>query len=92
MAIRLEQKKEPGLENRQGQGGGVKPRLTQLQKGTLKKILIEESDFWTSGRIVNLIKERFLVTYTKRQVQRLLRQMKMYCYNRSGEPPSTKRF
>lgn len=54
--------------------------MTQLQKETLKKILIEESDFWTCGRIVNLIKERFLVTYTKRQVQRLLRQMKMYCY------------
>lgn len=29
---------------------------------------------------MNLIKERFLVTYTKRQVQRLLRLMKMYCY------------
>lgn len=29
---------------------------------------------------MNLIKERFLVTYTKPQVQRLLGQMNMYCY------------
>ncbi|MBC3789483.1 hypothetical protein FHK02_6078 [Spirosoma sp. LMG 31448] len=43
-------------------------------------MLTKEADFWTSGRIKNLIQERFSVTYSKRQVQRLLRLMGMYCY------------
>ena len=54
--------------------------MTHAQKQTLKETLTTESDFWTCGQIVNLIKERFLVTYTKPQVQRLLGQMQMYRY------------
>ena len=42
--------------------------------------MTDESDFWTSGEIRNLILNRFQITYSKRQVQRLLRLMKMYCY------------
>lgn len=54
--------------------------MTHAQKQTQKETLTTESDFWTCGQIVNLIKERFLVTYTKPQVQRLLGQMQMYRY------------
>lgn len=42
-------------------------------------MLTDEADFWTVGRIRNLIQEHFLVRYSKRQVQRLLRLMGMYC-------------
>ena len=68
------------MQDLRGQGGGPKPRLTQDQKGRLKQILTDESDFWTCGEIRNLILNRFQITYSMRQVQRLLRSMKMYCY------------
>lgn len=80
MASRLEQKKELGLENQRGQGGGAKPRLTKEQKKELKDILYKESDFWTCGEIGSLIQKRFNISYSKRQVQRLLRLLGMYCY------------
>jgi transposase len=59
--------------------------LTKEQKSELKQILADESDFWTCGQIRTLIQKRFNtcglpVTYSKRQVQRLLRAMGMYCY------------
>jgi hypothetical protein len=53
--------------------------------------LTDASDFWTCGEIRNLILNRFQITYSKRQVQRLLRFMNMYCYNRSVEPSSAQR-
>ena len=42
--------------------------------------MTDESDFWTCGEIRNLILNRFQITYSKRQVQRLLRLIHMYCY------------
>jgi transposase len=59
--------------------------LTREQKSELKHILTDESDFWTCGQIRTLIQKRFNncglpVTYSKRQVQRLLRAVGMYCY------------
>lgn len=68
------------MQDLRGQGGGPKPRLSKDQKCHLKQILTDESDFWTCGEIRNLILNRFQITYSKRQVQRLLRLMNMYCY------------
>ena len=80
MARRLEQKKEVGLQDLRGQGGGPKPRLTPQQRTELKQLLTDESDFWTCGEIPTRIQTQFLVSYSKRQVQRLMRRMGMYCY------------
>jgi putative transposase len=76
---RLESKKETGLENHQGQGGGSKARLTKEQKQQLKKIL-DQRDLWSLGQVDNLVKAQYKVNYGKRQIQRLLRQLKLYCY------------
>lgn len=76
----MEWKKEVGLVAHQGQGGGAKPRLKKEQKKLLKQVLIKEGKFWTLGRIRNLVLERFGVSYGKRQMQRILRQLGMYCY------------
>lgn len=65
----LERKKEVGLVSRQGQGGGAKPRLSKEQKQELKESLRKESDFYTLGRIRNLVQERYGVSYGKRQTQ-----------------------
>ena len=59
-------KKEIGLQDFRGQGGGPKPRLSKDQKGHLKQILTDESDFWTYGEIRNLILNQFQITYSKR--------------------------
>ena len=81
-----------GLQDHRGQGGGPKPRLTKEQKNELKQILADESDFWTCGEIRTLIQKRFTncsmpIVYSKRQVQRLLRLMGMYCYKRNAARP-----
>ena len=52
---RLEPKKEIGLENHQGQGGGSKARLTKEQKQQLKKTL-DQKDWWSQGQVRNLVK------------------------------------
>jgi transposase len=39
-----------------------------------------QGKFWTVGKVRNLIEQRYAVRYGKRQVQRLLRQLGMYCY------------
>jgi transposase len=80
LAKRLEQKKELGLHDHRGQGGGVKPRLNKEQKEQLKQVLTDETDFWTCGEIRTLVQKRFSITYSKRQIQRLLRLMGMFCY------------
>lgn len=40
----------------------------------------KEGKFWTVGKVQNVVEQRYGVRYGKRQVQRLLRQMGMYCY------------
>lgn len=36
--------------------------------------------FWTSAQVATLVAERYGVVYSKRQIQRLLRRLGMYCY------------
>lgn len=43
-------------------------------------MLKSQPDFYTIGRMRHLARERFGVNYGKRQMQRLARQMHMYCY------------
>jgi len=74
-------KKETGLENHQGQGGGSKARLSKEHKQDLKQTLDQE-DSWTIGQIRHLVKKQYGVSYGPRQMQRILRQLRLYwtCY------------
>ena len=76
----MEQKKEVGLANTRGQGGGTPARLNQFQRQDLARHLRTESKFWTVGGVRTLIAVRYAVYYGKRQVQRLLRRLGLYCY------------
>lgn len=75
----LEWKKKTGLANHQGQGGGSKARLSKDQQQELKQTL-NRKDLWTVGRVRNMVKEQYGVSYGKRQLQRILRQVGLYCY------------
>jgi len=75
-----QRKKEVGLVNRHGQGGGAKPRLSKEQKQEFKELLQSQPNFYTIGRMRNLAREHFGVSYGWRQMQRLARQLGMYCY------------
>ncbi len=79
MGKRLERKKETGLENHQGQGGGSKARLSKEQKQQLKQTLAQK-DSWSVGQVRKLVKLEYGVSYGKRQMQRILRQLGLYCY------------
>jgi transposase len=67
------------LINRRGQGGGCRARLDDSQKTALRELLAAESH-WTTHQIQQLIKEKFAVEYSARQVARLLRQLGLYFY------------
>lgn len=79
MAGQLEQKKESGLTNSQGQGGGSSCRLDAEQQQQLRDLLAEE-DFWTLEQIAALIIRHFARTYSESGLRRLLKRMKLYHY------------
>jgi len=79
MAGQLEQKKEPGLTNAQGQGGGAACRLNDQQKEQLRSLLTEQ-DFWTLEEIATLIARHFARSYSPSGLRRLLKRMKLYHY------------
>ncbi|MHB8372794.1 MAG: helix-turn-helix domain-containing protein [Thermoplasmataceae archaeon] len=56
--------------------GGKPGKLTKEQKNELK-ILLEGKDLWHLGNIVDLIKTKFNVEYSERQVRRILKIFKM---------------
>ncbi|EQD75649.1 ISA1083-3 transposase, partial [mine drainage metagenome] len=56
--------------------GGKPGRLTKEQKDELK-VLLEEKDLWYLKDIVELIKTKFSVEYSERQVRRILKSFKM---------------
>lgn len=66
--------------NRRGQGCGLKPGLIKEQRLDLKRYMQSQRKFWTVDKVRNIREQRYAVRYGKRQVQRLLRQMGMYCY------------
>ncbi|GAA4439429.1 hypothetical protein GCM10023188_35760 [Pontibacter saemangeumensis] len=76
----LECKKEVGLVNRQGQGGGAKPRLSKEQRQQFKHLLQSQGGFYTIGRMRQLALECFGAGYGRRQLQRLAMELNMYCY------------
>lgn len=56
--------------------GGKPPKLSGDQKKELK-VLLEAKDLWYLGDIVELIKTKFGVEYSERQVRRILKAFKM---------------
>lgn len=56
--------------------GGKPSKLTEGQKKDLKATL-EAKDLWHLGEIIELIKSRFGVGYSERQVRRILKSFKM---------------
>ena len=63
-------------------GGGPRPRLSDKQLKRLPKILAKgadaygfRGDVWTRGRVGQIIKQEFGVTYTPRHVGRLLEKI-----------------
>ncbi len=56
--------------------GGKPSKLTEDQKKELKALL-EAKDLWCLNDIVSLIKTQFNVTYSERQVRRILMNFKM---------------
>ena len=58
--------------------GGRPSKLTDDQKGDLKAFLKERDD-WTTGEIKRLIKERYNVEYTLKQIRVILRKFGMKC-------------
>jgi len=79
MANQLEQKKESGLTNQQGQRGGATCRLTSGQQEQLRKRLAQQ-DFWTLEQITALIAQLFAYHYSSSGLRRLLKRMKLYHY------------
>ena len=79
MAGGLEYKKETGLVNRQGQGGGCKCRLTLHQDAELQQLL-QAQDFWTTAEVVGLIVVCFGIYYSQRQVRNKLKRLHLYFY------------
>jgi len=58
--------------------GGRPSKLTDDQKGELKAFLKERDD-WTTGEIKRLIKERYNVEYTLKQIRVILGRFGMKC-------------
>ncbi|SIM84595.1 helix-turn-helix domain-containing protein [Cuniculiplasma divulgatum] len=56
--------------------GGKPSKLSTDQKSELKSLL-EAKDLWSLREIEDLIRERFQVQYSERQVRRMLKGMKM---------------
>ncbi len=56
--------------------GGKPGKLSKDQKEELKSLL-EAKDLWYLGDIVDLIKTKFNVEYSERQVRRILKSFKM---------------
>ena len=76
----MEQKKELGLLNRQGQGGGGKRKLNPVDAKELQAMLTEEQPFWTLKQIACVLAERFNIHYSSRHLRRVLKQLGMYHY------------
>lgn len=79
MAGQVEQKKESGLTNAQGKGGGAACRLNVQQQQQLRSLLTEQ-DFWTLEEIATLIARHFARSYSPSGLRRLLKRMKLYHY------------
>jgi len=58
-------------------GGGRPPKLTEEQKEELKEIL-KSKENWLTKEVMGLIKKRFNVSYSPRQVSRILRSFGMH--------------
>jgi len=58
-------------------GGGRPPKLTKEQKEELKKTL-KSKENWLTSEVMGLIKKKFGVTYSLRQVSRILRNFGMH--------------
>jgi len=56
-------------------GSGGQSKLTPKQKEELSKIIIEK-EIYSSKQVLELIKEKFNVEYSIRQVERILRDLK----------------
>jgi len=75
--IWLKEWNENGLEGlKPNYAGGRPSKLSSEQKKELKTILIKRDD-WTTKEIRQLIEEKFSVSYSLRNVERLLRDMGM---------------
>ena len=53
--------------------------MNKEQKQELKHRLDQEA-CWTVGQVRNLVKKQYRVSYGPRQMQRILRQLGLYCY------------
>ncbi len=53
--------------------------MSKEQKKELKQTL-DQKDSWTTGQVRNLVKKQYGVSYGPRQMQRILRQLGLYCY------------
>ncbi len=73
----LEQKKEGGIINQQGKGGGAKSKLSTEQKATLK-VELGTKDFWTLGEIDQLVQDKFGVNYSQRHLRTILKEMGVF--------------
>lgn len=58
-------------------GGGRPSKLTEKQKEELKKIL-KTKENWMTNEILGLIKKKFNVSYSSRQISRILRNFGMH--------------
>jgi len=72
-------KKITALISRQGHGGGATARLSLEQKQELYQYLDTAQTHWTTQLVRTDICVRYHVSYSRRQVQRLLRQQGLYC-------------
>ncbi|WPP48406.1 IS630 family transposase [Catalinimonas niigatensis] len=53
--------------------------MSKEQKQQLKQSL-DQKEYWTVGQVRKLVDKQYGVNYGKRQIQRLLRQLGLYCY------------
>ena len=58
-------------------GGGRKPKLTDEQINELRTLL-ENKDYWTTREVMELIKEKYGVEYSQKQIGVILHSFNMY--------------
>lgn len=58
-------------------GGGRKSKLTDEQIKELR-ILLEKKDYWTTREVLELVKEKYGVEYSQKQIGVILHSFKMY--------------
>lgn len=66
-----------GLKSEQGKGGGKPKKMTEEQIQQLEKILRNEKEWWLTKEVIQIIRDRFNISYSEDQIVRILKGFEM---------------